>query len=95
MITISDIAYTVAVLENSHEVWDQDYKKMRMSMVEWAQYRTSDNYTSTKLKFTDRRGRKREYCDSGWSKEGIDFYNGVCQQWKVRELGMGTIVFLE
>ncbi len=42
-----------------------------------AQYRTSDNYTSTKPKFTDRKGRKREYCDSGWSNEGIDFYNGV------------------
>ena len=31
----------------------------------------------------DRKGRKREYCDSGWSKEGIDFYNGVYQLWKV------------
>ena len=43
LMTISDIAYTVAILENSHEVWDQDHKKMRMSTVEWAQYRTSDN----------------------------------------------------
>ncbi len=31
----------------------------------------------------DRKGRKREYCDSGWSKEGIDFYNGVYQRWKM------------
>jgi hypothetical protein len=83
LMTISDIAYTVAVLENSHEVWDEEYKKKRMSAVEWAQYRTSDDYTSTKPKFTDRKGRKREYCDSGWSKEGIDFYNEVYQRWKV------------
>ena len=44
LMTISDIAYTVAVLENSHEVWDKEYKKKRMSAVEWAQYRTSDDY---------------------------------------------------
>jgi hypothetical protein len=58
LITISDIAYTVAILESSHEVWDQDYKKMRMSTVEWAQYRTSNNYTSTKPKFMDRGGKE-------------------------------------
>ena len=83
LMTISYIAYTVAVLENSYEVWDREYKKKKMSKVEWEQYKESDDYTSTKPKFTDRKGRKREYCDSGWSKEGIDFYNGVCQQWKV------------
>ena len=43
----------------------------------------SDDYTSTKPKFTDRKGKKREYCDSGWSKEGKEFYNGVYQRWKV------------
>ena len=42
LMTISDIAYTVAVLENSH-VLDKKYKKKRMSAVEWAQYRTSDD----------------------------------------------------
>jgi hypothetical protein len=30
LMTISDIAYTVAVLENSYEVWDQEYKKKRI-----------------------------------------------------------------
>ncbi len=54
-----------------------------MSKVEWEQYKESDDYTSTKPKFTDRQDRKREYCDSGWSKEGIDFYNEVWQRWKV------------
>ena len=51
LMTISDIAYTVAVSENSHEVWDEEYKKKRMSEVEWAQYRTSDDYTSAKPKY--------------------------------------------
>jgi hypothetical protein len=30
LMTISDIAYTVAVLENSYEVWDQEYNKKRI-----------------------------------------------------------------
>ena len=32
--TISDFAYTVAVYENSYEVWDQEYKKKRMSWID-------------------------------------------------------------
>ncbi len=31
LMTLSDIAYTVAVLENSYEAWDREYKKKRMS----------------------------------------------------------------
>ena len=80
--TVSDIAYTVAVLENSYEVWDQEYKKKRMSKVEWEQYKESEDYTVKKPKFTDRKGKKREYCDSGWSKDRIDFYNEVRKWWK-------------
>ncbi len=33
LMTVSDIAYTVAVLENSYEVWDREYKKKKMSKV--------------------------------------------------------------
>ncbi len=29
-----------------------------------------------------RKGKKREHCDSGWSKDGIDFYNEVRKRWK-------------
>jgi hypothetical protein len=35
-----------------------------------------------KSKYTDRKGKKREYCDSGWSKDGIEFYNEVRKQWR-------------
>ncbi len=82
LMTVSDIAYTVAVLENSYEVWDKEYKKKRMSKVEWEQYKEIVDHTVTRPKFTDQKGRKREYCDSGWSKDGIDFYNEVRKQWK-------------
>ncbi len=73
--TISDFAYTVAVLENSYEVWDQEYKKKRMSRTDWELYKESEDYTVKKK--TDQKGKKRKYCDSGWSKDGIEFYNEI------------------
>ena len=82
MMNVSDIAYTVAVLVNSYEVWDQEYKKKRMPKVEWEQYKESKDSTVKNPKFTDPKGKKREYCDSGWSKDGIDFYNEVRKRWK-------------
>ena len=35
LMTMSDFAYTVAVLENSYEVWDQQGKQEQMSMALW------------------------------------------------------------
>jgi hypothetical protein len=82
LMTISDIAYTVAVLENRYEVWDKEYKKKKMSRVDWEKYKESDDYTIKKPKYTDQEGKKREYCNSGWSKDGIEFYNEVRKQWR-------------
>jgi hypothetical protein len=45
LMTVSDIAYTVAVLENSYEVWDQEYKKKRMSWIDWEINKESEDYT--------------------------------------------------
>jgi hypothetical protein len=70
------------VLRNSCEVWDQEYKKKRMSKVDWEQYKESKDYTVKKPKLTDQKGKKREYCDSGWCKNRIDFYNEVRKRWK-------------
>jgi hypothetical protein len=80
--TISDVAYTVAVFENSYEVWDQEYKKKRMSWIDWEMYKESEDYTVKKPKYTNRKGKKREYCDLGWSKDGIEFYNEVRKWWR-------------
>jgi hypothetical protein len=51
--TMSDIAYTVAVLENSYEVWDQEYNKKKMSRTERELYMNSEDYTIKKPKYTD------------------------------------------
>ncbi len=45
MMTMSDFAYTVAVLENSYEVWDQQWEQGRVSTAQWQEYVNSDEYT--------------------------------------------------
>ncbi len=65
--TISDIAYTVAVLENSYEVWDQEYKKKRMSWIDWEMYKESEDYTVKKQNTQIRRARR----------ENIAIWDGV------------------
>ncbi len=71
LITMSDIAYTVAVIENVHETWDE--------MMDTSKRQDSPKKTT---KFTKRGGLKREYNTMGWSQEGIDFYNKVWEGWK-------------
>ncbi len=45
-------------------------------------YKESENYTIKKPKYTNQKGKKREYCNLGWSKDGIEFYNEVRKQWR-------------
>ncbi len=71
LITMSDIAYTIAVIENGHETWDE--------MIDTNEGRDSPKKTT---KFTKRGGLKREYNTTGLSQEGIDCYNKVCEEWK-------------
>jgi hypothetical protein len=53
LMTMSDIAYTVAVLENSYEVWDQEYNKKKVCRTEWELYMKSEDYAIKKPKYTD------------------------------------------
>jgi hypothetical protein len=45
-------------------------------------YKESEDYTVKKLKYTNWKDKKREYCNLGWSKDGIEFYNEVRKQWR-------------
>jgi hypothetical protein len=67
LMTISDVAYTVAVLENSYEVWDQEYKKKRMSWIDWEMYKKSEDYTVKNQNTQIRRARR----------ENIAIWDGV------------------
>ena len=72
MITMSDIAYTVAVIENGHEKWDEAIDP---------NLRIQDELPKTS-KFTKKAGLKREFNSAGWSKDGIDYYNKVWEGWR-------------
>ena len=72
MITMSDIAYTVAVIENGHEKWDEAINP---------NLRIQDELPKTS-KFTKKAGLKREFNSVGWSKDGIDYYNKVWEGWR-------------
>ncbi len=53
-----------------------------MSRTEWKLYMKSEDYTIKKPNYTDQKGKKREYCNLGWSKDGIEFYNEVRKRWR-------------
>jgi hypothetical protein len=52
-----------------------------MSWIDWEMYTESEDYTVKKLKYTNWKGKKREYYNSGWSKDRIEFYNEVRKWW--------------
>ncbi len=79
------MAYTVAVVENSHEIWEQLLQHRDLSGDEgghiWEREQEESSAKKTP-KFTKRAGKKREYNTSGWNHEGIQFYNKVCGERK-------------
>ncbi len=75
MVTISDIAYTIAVIENSYEAWDEEHGIGE----EQEAYQRPQKMVKTK--FTNRVGKKREGNMSGRSTDGIHFYNSVRASW--------------
>jgi hypothetical protein len=63
LVTMSDLAYTVAVIENGHEIWDQLNEHRHLLGEERQQIREGEQEeSSTKKtpKFTKKTGKKRE-----------------------------------
>jgi hypothetical protein len=85
LIKISDLAYTVLVIENSHEIWEQCNEGQNVSSkVGRERWERDQEESSTKKtpKLTKRAGKKREYNMSRWNHERIHFFNKVCNEWK-------------
>ena len=83
MVTMSDIAYTVAVIENSYEAWDEEHgieNAGEGQEQEEGLYRRPQKTVRTK--FTNRLGKKRQCNMSGWSADGIQFYTKVRDTWR-------------
>jgi hypothetical protein len=85
LIIISDLAYTFAVIENSHEIWEQSNEGQNVSsnigQERWDRYQVKLSTKKTP-RFTKRAGKKREYNTSGWNQEGIHFFDKVFDKWK-------------
>jgi hypothetical protein len=85
LINMPDLVYTVAVIENSHEIWEQCNEGQNISSKIWRErWEIDQEESSTKKtpKFTKRTGNMREYNTLGWNHEGIHFFNKVCREWK-------------
>ncbi len=64
LIKMSDLAYTVAVIENSHEIWEQLLERQHLSGEEGRQIWEGEQeelLTKKTHKFTKRAGKKRAY----------------------------------
>ena len=80
MVTMSDIAYTVAVVENSYEAWNEEHGIENAGEGEEQElYRRPQK--TVKTKFTNQVRKKRQCNMLGWSTDGIQFYNSVHESW--------------
>ena len=84
LLTASDFAYVVAVVEDKKEMWEQQVALQRHSKEEQTRIKEMSDFKKAGPKFTSRRGLKYEYLGSGWSKEGVRFYNKVLKTWRER-----------
>ena len=82
MVTMSDIAYTLAVIENSYEAWDEEHGMNKPGEGD-GQVVYQRPQKMVKTKFTNRVGKKRQCNMSGWNNDGIHFYNGVIARWRL------------
>ncbi len=85
LIKMSDLAYTVAVIENSHKIWEQLLEHQHLLGEEGQQIwegEQEESLTKKTPKFTKSAVKKREYNIQGWNHEGIHFFNKVCDEWK-------------
>ena len=84
LVTASDFAYVVAVIEDKKEVWEQQAALQRHSKEEQIRIREMPDFKKAGPKFTSRRGLKYEYLGSGWGKDGVRFYDEVLKTWRKR-----------
>ena len=89
MITVSDIAYSIVVIENGKDVWDQQEYIKTLPESEKLKYKNPKSlsieergeYTKALPKYTQRKGKKSGYLSCGWSKEGRLRYKKILARW--------------
>ena len=90
MITVSDIAYSVVVIENSGDVWEQQEYLKTCDAEELEEYKNPDKlepeekemYQKKTPKYTQRKGRRAGYLSSGWNNAGRHRYREIMARWR-------------
>ncbi len=73
----SDIAYVVAIIKNSGEIWDQDIR-----MKELGDKAMGKQEKKMRPLFTQGYGQRRTKGESLWNKEGMRFFSSAEEKWK-------------
>ena len=82
IITLSDIAYSLTIIANNIDKWDQEHEILRMSSEEREKWNNPKNlpederkkYIKKQPRFTKKKGNKAAYKISGLNKEGTDYF---------------------
>ena len=77
LITVSDLAYVVSVIEDKKEMWEQQVKLANMPPEERKCVKEDAGYKKVEPRFTGRKGVKKSYLCSAWSKEGKKYCNDL------------------
>ena len=90
MITMSDIAYTLTLIENNREKWNQIYDISRMTPEEQEKWKKAGklpkeqraHYVRKEPRFTSKKGNKASYKLPGINDEGKKYYEKQLKAWK-------------
>ena len=90
MITMSDIAYTLTLIENNREKWNQIYDISRMTPEEQEKWKKAGklpkeqraHYVRKEPRFTSKKGNKASYKLPGMNDEGKKYYEKQWKAWK-------------
>ncbi len=74
LISPTDIAYVLALIQNGKGVWDQDVKM--------AANPHGGGEKKLRLLFTSSKGKKRLFGKSMWTREGLEYFYMAERNWK-------------
>jgi hypothetical protein len=77
VMTPSDIAYVIAIVKNSGEMWDQNVR-----MKEMGQGAMASQEKKLRPLFTQGEGMKRDKGETLWNREGRQFFASALKTWK-------------
>ena len=83
IITASDVAYTITLMENNHHVWTQQFENSTIDNKDKEEEEgTKKKVKTLKPLFTAGKGKKRTFGNSTWNEEGKEFFCETMDTWK-------------